>query len=513
MVSDNYSSFEELSDSTLTSSQISLKSASNEEPLTVSQLNASVRKLLEKGFPNPIWVIGEISKPTYKESSGHLYFRLKDDTAEVDAVFFRWGTYAKKLPLEAGVKWQCYCNVTMFEQAGKYQLRVTEVKKAGKGDLLAQFMRIKEELINAGHIHLDNAGMVDYSRRRRIPRFVNTVGIVSSPGTAGLKDLLLTISNRASWMNVIIFPASVQGAKAASEIIAAINLAQKHPEVEVIVIARGGGSVEDLWCFNDKDLAIAVADCKKPVISAIGHEVDFTICDFVADCRAATPTYAATILAQITTSDYQSHLIGTSERLPLVLYRSLLNKEQHLDYTYDRLARHGLHKSLDDFNQKLLENEKRIIFNLKRAYETANNSVSRTFTATSLNAVKRYFNKSGDKLGLLQSNLIRNIQLQEQNYVKRVELSNALLSSNDPKRPVKRGFAIVRNAKNQIVRDQDSAPPGTQLSIEIAKGNLTAEVIDPTTGSISGANYKDKKVSKSNKNKEKQNDEAKTLFE
>lgn len=483
------------------------------DPITVSLLNLKTRVLLEKGFPLPIWVIGEISKPSFKQSSGHLYFTLKDANAEISAVFFRWSNYSHQLPLNSGDKWICFGTVTLYEKGGSYQLKVTQVQKAGIGELQAEFERIKQSLVNKGLIRLNEAGMVDYAWKRPIPQFANTIGIVSSPTAAGLKDMIHTINTRAPWMKIKVFSASVQGSKAPDEIVSALNAAEEDIDVEVIVVTRGGGSVEDLWCFNDERIAYAVANSTKPIISAIGHEVDFTICDFVADCRAATPTYAATIVAPYPIDNLQADLQSKSYRIAFSLQRIFTSLEQRLDSTEDRLTRRGLPFIFQQFDRKIDENQKRIISILKRSFELANNNINRAFGVSSINTLKRELERKSELINLNQSTLIHSIAKKFTTLEGRMNVLSAQHNGNDPKRPVKRGFAIVRDSNKQIIREEQSAPVGTRLTIEIAKGILDAEVVNKdslpklNTGNISDSKPKNKRTKK-----ETLNDQSETLF-
>jgi len=251
--------------------------------ISVSALNQAVARLLERSFPLS-WISGEVSNFT-RASSGHWYFTLKDDAAQVRAVMFRGrAQYANFIPRE-GDKVEVRALVTLYGARGDYQINVEAIRRAGVGSLFEAFLRLKEKLEAAGLFHPE--------RKRPLPVFPRTVGIVTSPQAAALRDVLTALQRRAPHVQVVLYPTPVQGQGAGEKIAAAIDTASLRNDCDVLIVCRGGGSIEDLWAFNDEDVAYAVANCRMPVISGVGHETDFTICDFAADLRAATPTAAA----------------------------------------------------------------------------------------------------------------------------------------------------------------------------------------------------------------------------
>jgi len=251
--------------------------------LTVSQLNQRVRALLENQFELQ-WVGGELSG-VKKASSGHWYFCLKDANAQVEcAMFARRAQFLDFRP-EDGLRVEVRARVTLYEDRGKYQLVVEEIRKAGLGTLYEAFEKLKAKL--------EAEGLFAAERKRELPAFPRAIGIVTSPQAAALRDVLTTLKRRASMVPVILYPAQVQGEGAAAQVARAIATAGARGECDVLIVGRGGGSLEDLWAFNEEVVARAIAASPIPVISGVGHETDFTIADFVADVRAATPTAAA----------------------------------------------------------------------------------------------------------------------------------------------------------------------------------------------------------------------------
>lgn len=260
---------------------------------SVSELTRSVRDVIEASV-GVVWVEGEISNYR-KQASGHQYFTLKDANAQLSCVWFaRAGVWRKQVPLADGMQVQVRGAMTVYEARGQYQLNVQLVQAGGAGLLQAQFEALKRKL--------EAEGLFDPARKRALPRFPVSIAIVTSPTGAALRDMLNILTRRAPWMRIVISPVRVQGAGAAQEIAAAVAELNRGedtglPRVDVIVVARGGGSMEDLWQFNEEGLARAIAASAIPVVSAVGHEIDFTICDFVADLRAPTPSAAAELVA------------------------------------------------------------------------------------------------------------------------------------------------------------------------------------------------------------------------
>src|SRR2546428_7251624 len=259
--------------------------------LTVAELTRAIRGTLETKF-GAVWVQGEVSN--YKlHPSGHQYFALKDARAQIACVIFRNTMAPLRQPLADGAEVQVYGNVSVFEARGQYQLSVQILQPRGLGVLQAKFEALKRKL--------DDEGLFDPARKRPLPKFPKRIGIVTSPSGAAIRDILNVLRRRAPWLHILISPVRVQGTGAAQEIAVAIRELARPNEnfapVDLIVVTRGGGSMEDLWEFNEEIVARTIADVTMPVVSAVGHEIDFTICDFVADLRAPTPSAAAELIA------------------------------------------------------------------------------------------------------------------------------------------------------------------------------------------------------------------------
>jgi exodeoxyribonuclease VII large subunit len=294
--------------------------------LSVSELNRLARDLLQTSFPL-FWVSGEISNFT-RASSGHWYFSLKDASAQVRCVMFKGrNSYMDFLPRE-GDKIEARATVTLYEARGDFQLTIESIQQAGLGVLFEAFEKLK--------LKLQQEGLFDASRKKPIPVYARTIGIVTSADAAALQDVLSTLNRRNPNTGVIIYPTPVQGKGAGETIAKAINLANKRQEVDTLIICRGGGSMEDLWQFNEEVVARAIVNCTIPTISGVGHETDFTICDFVADARAATPTAAAELACQ-DVNHIKQKLSNLSQQLSRQLIVCLNQRAQTLDYLSRRL--------------------------------------------------------------------------------------------------------------------------------------------------------------------------------
>lgn len=294
--------------------------------LTVSELNRLTKNILEQNFPL-FWLSGEVSNFT-RAASGHWYFSLKDSGAQVRCVMFKGrNSYVDFTPRE-GDKIEARCTVTLYEARGDFQLTVEFVQRAGLGALFEAFEKLKSKL--------SNEGLFDKQTKRAIAKHPKKIGIITSADAAALRDVLSTLKRRMPSIPIIIYPTPVQGKGVAQLIANAINTAHVRAECDVLIICRGGGSIEDLWQFNEEVVARAIANCTIPTISGVGHETDFTICDFVADVRAATPTAAAE-LATLSLDESLSKIKQLKQLLAKNIQFTLNQKTQALDYLARRL--------------------------------------------------------------------------------------------------------------------------------------------------------------------------------
>jgi len=293
---------------------------------SVTELNRLARDVLQASFPL-FWVSGEISNLT-RAASGHWYFSLKDASAQVRCVMFKGRNSDVDFNPREGDKIEARATVTLYEARGDFQLTIESLKQAGLGNLFEAFEQLKRKL--------QLEGLFDTERKQEIPAYAKTIGVVTSPDAAALRDVLTTLKRRNPNTQVIIYPTPVQGKGAAEKIASAINKANQQQEVDTLIICRGGGSIEDLWPFNEQIVARAIAQCRIPTISGVGHETDFTICDFVADVRAATPTAAAELACQ-DSSHLKQKLASLYLQLNRQIQLTLNQRSQRLDFLAQRL--------------------------------------------------------------------------------------------------------------------------------------------------------------------------------
>jgi len=303
-----------------------MASAPPSAPLTVSELNRRSRQVLENQF-GLVWVTGEISRATLA-ASGHWYFTLKDEGAAVDCAMFKGRAQYLEFRPENGLKVEVRARVTIYEPRGAYQLGVEQMRHAGLGALFEAFERLKARL--------GKEGLFDESRKRPLPPHPRAIGVVTSLAAAALRDILATLARRAPMVPVIVYPTLVQGEGAAALVARAIATANARAECDVLVVARGGGSLEDLWAFNEEAVARAIAASAIPVVSGVGHETDFTIADFAADLRAATPT-AAAVAASPDREALLARLAHARSRLSRAGGRAVESASQRLDLAARRL--------------------------------------------------------------------------------------------------------------------------------------------------------------------------------
>jgi exodeoxyribonuclease VII large subunit len=429
--------------------------------LTVTALNQQVARLLERSFPL-VWIGGEISNFT-RASSGHWYFTLKDDAAQVRAVMFRSRAQFAGFNPREGDKVEVRALVTLYGARGDYQINVEAIRRAGVGALYEAFLRLKEKL--------SAQGLFDQDRKRPLPLFTRSIGIVTSPQAAALRDVLTALRRRAPHVRIVLYPAPVQGQFAADKIAEAIMTASRRAEVDLLLLVRGGGAIEDLWSFNEEVVARAIAACSIPVISGVGHETDFTIADFAADMRAATPTAAAE-LAATPHADWMGSLEADATDLRRAMRRTLSEASQGLD----NLSRRLQSPSAQIANQR---------------FRVA------TLAAALTHAVRAPLNRQGMQLAQLRQRWsrhrpdLRALQARiasEQRHLgasfasqlkaRRQALAGlaAQLEMLNPQRTLERGYAIVRDAKGRIVRAPSQIKVGETLSLRLAEGSAEVGV-------------------------------------
>jgi exodeoxyribonuclease VII large subunit len=433
--------------------------------ITVTALNQAVARLLERSFPLT-WISGEVSNFT-RASSGHWYFTLKDDAAQVRAVMFRGrAQYAGFVPRE-GDKVEVRALVTLYGARGDYQINVEAIRRAGVGSLFEAFQRLKEKLDAAGLFHPD--------RKRALPLFPRTVGIVTSPQAAALRDVLTALKRRAPHVHIVLYPTPVQGQGAAEKIAAAIDTASLRNDCDVLIVCRGGGSIEDLWSFNDEEVAYAVANCRMPVISGVGHETDFTICDFAADLRAATPTAAAE-LAVTPRADWMASLRADVIDLRRAMRRSAGDAAQTLDSYTRRLLNPGA--QIKQQRLKLLALSTAMMHANRMPLSQARFQLDRL--SGRLGARKPDMSAARSALAGLQHRAAISVSRQLAQRRDALSALSSQLELLNPQRTLERGYAIVTDGQGAVVRSPAQIQPQSHLTIRIAEGSAAITVATVT---------------------------------
>ena len=430
--------------------------------IPVSLLNRMARERLESAFPL-CWVAGEISNLTYA-ASGHVYFTLKDAQAQVRCVMYRNRAQLLGWRLANGQRIEARVLVTLYEARGDFQLNVENARQAGTGNLYEEFLRRKARL------HAE--GLFAPEHKRDLPAFPRRIGLITSPQAAALRDVLTTLRRRAPQVGVVLYPTPVQGAGAAREIVAALRIAGERKECDLLILCRGGGSLEDLWEFNDEALARAIRACPLPVISGVGHETDFTLADFAADCRAPTPTAAAELAAPARDTlldtlaaqrrqlqrQWQSALQGRQQALDLLALRLVHPAEQiaRQRRQLDHLA-HRLGGAL----AQTCARRRQALGALGQRLTVARPQTERA--ARRLDALAHRLDAAGRQaLDERRANLAR---------------FAAALAHLHPQAVLERGYSLVTDEHGVIVRDSRTLEPNARIAVCFRHGRAEATVV------------------------------------
>ena len=430
---------------------------SSRDILTVTQLNQAVSRLLEKSFVST-WVRGEISNFT-QASSGHWYFTLKDPSASVRAVMFRNRAVAIGFTPKAGDSVELRGRVTLYEARGEYQLQVENMRRAGMGSLFEAFLALKNKLASEG--------LFDAEAKRQITPQPRAIGVITSLGAAALRDVLTALSRRAPQVPVIIYPSPVQGMDAAVQLRQALARANERNEVDTILLVRGGGSIEDLWSFNDEALARDIAASVIPVIAGVGHETDFTIADFVADLRAPTPTAAAE-LACVTRAVLLDRVARAHFGLTDQLQRQIDRLSQRVDRASAALVSPA--QRLAHQQEKLQSLSYRMSSAWQRYAQVRDSRLERV--SARLTGRLPEVSSARTMLARLSANMI---QAERRLLVVRgasLEHAQAQLRALSPEHTLGRGYAIVQTRGGLVVRDAALVESGQALDVTLAKGVL-----------------------------------------
>jgi len=438
-------------------------SQSTHDVFTVSQLNQRAKQLLEITF-NSVKVEGEISNLS-RPSSGHWYFTLKDKGAQIRCAMFRSRNAQVKFQPKEGDQIVVRGKVSLYENRGDYQLIVDAMKPAGEGQLQQAFIQLKQKLGAEGLFALES--------KQALPAEIKRIAVITSPTGAAVHDILTVLKRRFPAIEVDIYPVQVQGQDAARQIIWSINQANTDARADVIIAGRGGGSIEDLWCFNDEALARTIFHSRLPVVSAVGHEVDFTIADFVADARAPTPSAAAEMLSP-DQQEFWQRLKAISARFENSIEQQLSNKkwqlqsvQRGLQHPGDKLTQYA--QTLDMLELRMQQSQRN---QLNYAQQRLNKSQQKLQQQSPVNTLQ----KIETQLSYLQQRLSTSIKQVITNKKDRLQQHALLLNAVSPLQTLGRGYAILQTESDTIVRDSHDVKKGDLLSARIGHGQLNLVV-------------------------------------
>jgi exodeoxyribonuclease VII large subunit len=447
-------------------SQLQFNLQPTRQVLTVTQLTAKIRDLLAKNFTD-IWVEGEISN-CREAQSGHIYFTLKDDRSQVRCVFFKQQQRGIKFRPEDGLHVTMRGSISVYEARGEYQIYVENIEPMGLGALQLAFEQLKKRL--------EAEGLFSAAQKKPLPLLPNRIGLITSPTGAAVRDVVRILRRRFPNVHLTVYPVRVQGEGSADEIVKALKFFNQKKLVDVLILARGGGSLEDLWPFNEETVARAIAASAIPVISGVGHETDFTIVDFVADVRASTPSAAAELVVQ-TRREFDKNIAELRSALAEQMHYRILVLSRRV---HELSARRGFRRPLDllrQQRQRADEMTSRLALGLRAQLEKSR----RRFTAAHLRimsfdfrariaAFRLRLEKRGAELSVRAERLLRAKR-------ERLDRLRLQLEERSPLRVLERGYAIATDASGAVLRDAAQVALGDSVGLQLHRGRLTTEVI------------------------------------
>ena len=436
--------------------------------ISVSELNKKAKSLLDKGIPK-LWIEGEISNLA-KPASGHMYFSLKDEMSQIRCAWFRQRQLQNTLNIVNGSKMLALGKIGLYEPRGEYQFIVEKMEIAGEGDLKRKYEDLKRKLSAEGIFSEEN--------KSELPNLPKRIGVITSPSGAAVQDILTVLNRRFPIIPIIIFPVAVQGEQAAPQIQNALEKANFRADCDLLILARGGGSLEDLWAFNEEIVARAIFDSEIPIISAIGHETDVTISDFTADLRAPTPSGAAE-LAVPDQHDWIKSIDNISEKINTIITQQINSKSQLSDWINKRLSQSSpmmtVKRQIEKSNnlQKMLsssifQNLSRQEKNIHQLKSNLNEVSPRLKIHTQLSRIKEL----NQKITSCSDHLLEGLN-------NRIKLASKTLNSVSPLRTLDRGYAIARDAKTKnVIMSADTIEIENDIEVKLAKGEIKVTVIE-----------------------------------
>ncbi|WP_035024961.1 exodeoxyribonuclease VII large subunit [Enterovibrio calviensis] len=438
----------------------------NQNIYTVSRLNAEVRLLLENEM-GIVWLVGEISNLTVPVS-GHWYFTLKDSRAQVKCAMFKGNNRRVTFKPANGNQVLVRARLSLYEPRGDYQIIVESMQPEGDGMLQQQFDQLK--------MNLAAEGLFAASNKQPLPEQPKRVGIITSKTGAALHDILHVLKRRDPSLPVVIYPTQVQGKDAAIQIAQAIGRANSRDECDVLIVGRGGGSLEDLWCFNEEIVARTIAASSIPIVSAVGHEVDVTIADFVADVRAPTPSAAAELVSRDTSVRAQQYS-QRADRLKHVLSRHLSRSQERLTRLQHRLAMHHPQARLQQQAQQFDELERRLYQSMRTQLQTQAQRLDRASQRLDRFSPANQLPGLNAQLGYTEQRLIESMRQQLRQQQHKLALQMETLDAVSPLATLARGYSITRGSNNEVIRTQDDVKSGDRITTVLSSGEIQSTVI------------------------------------
>jgi exodeoxyribonuclease VII large subunit len=432
---------------------------------TVSRLNSEVRLTLELQF-RQLWLVGEVSN-FVAASSGHWYFSLKDQAAQVKVAMFKTSNRNAAFSPRNGQQVMVRARISVYEPRGEYQLLADFIEPAGDGLLRQQYEQLKAKLAAEG--------LFAPERKKQLPVNPRKIGVITSPTGAAIRDILTVLQRRAPGLEVIIYPSLVQGVQAASDLTAALQLAIRRNECDVLIIGRGGGSLEDMWCFNDETLARTIAHCPIPIVSAVGHEIDFSISDFVADLRAATPSAAA----ELVSPDQQhqlTQLMQLKQRLAQSMRQRLGFAAQQFLHQHSKLQLLHPARRLQQQQQRLDELQIRLSQAMQQRLARKSQQLQLQRKSLALVSPQQRLQRQQQQLQQLQHKLQQAMAGQQQQHRQRWQRLSGQLHIVSPLATLQRGYSIVFAEDGTVIKDQQQVAAGNKVLVRLANGGFSATV-------------------------------------
>jgi exodeoxyribonuclease VII large subunit len=445
--------------------QFELNLAPERKIWSVAELTARISGVLSSQFSN-LWVEGEVSN-FRSAQSGHLYFTLKDARAQVKCVCFRTQAVRLKFRPEDGLKLIVRGSISVYEPRGEYQIYVEHIEPSGVGALQLAFEQLKRRLAAEG--------LFDEGRKKPLPLLPRRIGVVTSPSGAAVRDIIRILRRRFPNLHLTVYPVRVQGEGSAKEIAAALKYFNRKKSVDVILLARGGGSIEDLWAFNEEVVARAIAACAIPIVSGVGHETDFTIADFVADVRASTPSAAAEIVVK-SRQEFKRHLMELEHKSFQRLRYLLLQYRHHLKELTTHIGFRRLEDLLRRHRQQNDELTARLGVALQGRIELLRHRY--TIAATRIASFDLRAQIRTLDLRLMQRSTELGVRIERLlvSKIQRLETLRVLLEERSPMRVLQRGYAICTDGEGNVVSAADQVSVGAEVKVQLARGRLGAEV-------------------------------------